>query len=156
MHGVAGEGELHFLGLGLGLGARDGEPDGALDRLRHGDRVPDLGADRRSASGRMRRSVFASRETFWRVRGGETWTSSRYDFLRVRHHNTEPDDRLSRKKRFVSCTACVFLYASRRSNAMIPYPFQRRIVDIASDQGIQTEGLCPRRAVSISRVSVSL
>jgi hypothetical protein len=117
---------------------------------------PDLGEDRRSASGRMRRSVFASRETFWRVRGGETWTSSRYDFLRVRHHNTEPDDRLSRKKRFVSCTACVFLYASRRSNAMIPYPFQRRIVDIASDQGIQTEGLCPRRAVSISRVSVSL
>ena len=51
---------------------------------------PDLGADRRSASGRMRRSVFASRETFWRVRGGETWTSSRYDFLRVRRHNTEP------------------------------------------------------------------
>jgi hypothetical protein len=51
---------------------------------------PDLGADRRSASGRMRRSVFASRETFWRVRGGETWDRSRYDFLRVRRHNTEP------------------------------------------------------------------
>jgi len=39
VHGVAREGELHFLGLGLGLGARDGEPDGAFDRLRHGDRV---------------------------------------------------------------------------------------------------------------------
>jgi hypothetical protein len=39
VHGVAGEGELHFLGLGLGLGARDGEPDRAFDRLRHGDRV---------------------------------------------------------------------------------------------------------------------
>ena len=39
VHGVAREGELHFLRLGLGLGARDGEPDGALDRLRHGDRV---------------------------------------------------------------------------------------------------------------------
>ena len=39
VHGVAREGELHFLGLGLGLGARDGEPDGTFDRLRHGDRV---------------------------------------------------------------------------------------------------------------------
>ena len=44
-------------------------------------------------------------------------------------------------------------YASRRSNAMIPYPLQRRIVALASSQGIQTAGLCPRRAVSISRVS---
>jgi hypothetical protein len=52
---------------------------------------PDLGADRRSASGRMRRSVFASRETFWRVRGGETWDVEPIRFSQsLSRHNTEP------------------------------------------------------------------
>lgn len=55
---------------------------------------PDLGADRRSASGRMRRSVFARRETK-RVRGGQTRDSAIHDF---QSHTTEPEDRLSQKK----------------------------------------------------------
>ena len=49
---------------------------------------PDLGADRRSASGRMRRSVFARRETK-RVRGGQTRDSSAdHDFESHKQHRT--------------------------------------------------------------------